>query len=135
MSIFIYEKTILEHHLDSFGHVNNAKYLELFEECRWEMITLGGYGHDKVQALQIGPVVLEANVKFKKELHLREKIKIDFQINLPRGKLMSATQQIFNEKNEVAAIGEFLFGLFDLKERKLITPTAEWLKIFSLPSN
>lgn len=46
---FYYELTIKEHHLDTFGHVNNAVYLELFEEARWEFISENGYGLKKIQ--------------------------------------------------------------------------------------
>ena len=36
---FIYHTQIKEKDLDTLGHVNNAKYLELFEEARWDFIT------------------------------------------------------------------------------------------------
>ncbi len=39
-----YQLLIHEGHLDSFGHVNNATYLNLFEEARWDWITARGYG-------------------------------------------------------------------------------------------
>ncbi len=39
-----YDVLILESHLDTFGHVNNAAYLTLFEESRWDFITKNGYG-------------------------------------------------------------------------------------------
>ncbi len=39
----LYPVTIRETHIDSLGHVNNAVYLTLFEEARWEWITAGGY--------------------------------------------------------------------------------------------
>jgi thioesterase III len=33
----IFEQAILirEEHLDTFGHVNNARYLEIFGQARW----------------------------------------------------------------------------------------------------
>ena len=43
-----YELLIHEAHLDTFGHVNNAKYLEVLEEARWDFITRNGYGLDEV---------------------------------------------------------------------------------------
>ncbi len=46
---FVYDTQIKEHHLDSFGHVNNATYLSLYEEARWESITENGYGLKEVQ--------------------------------------------------------------------------------------
>lgn len=30
-----YPVVIREHHLDTFGHVNNAAYLDILEEARW----------------------------------------------------------------------------------------------------
>ena len=39
-----YQLVIREQHLDTFGHVNNAKYLEILEEARWDLITGNGYG-------------------------------------------------------------------------------------------
>ena len=41
-SVHEYEVVIREHHLDVFGHVNHAVYLELFEEARWELVTANG---------------------------------------------------------------------------------------------
>ena len=38
-SVHEYALVIREQHLDTFGHVNNAKYLEILEEARWDLIT------------------------------------------------------------------------------------------------
>ncbi|MDA8793116.1 acyl-CoA thioesterase [Bacteriovoracaceae bacterium] len=133
MQDFLYRMQILEEHLDSFGHVNNAKYLEMYEKARWEMITLGGYSYKKVQELQKGPVVLEAHVKFRKELVLREWVTIDFNIGVVEGKkLQKGSQNIIKDNGEIASTAEFVFGFFDLKERKLIEPTLEWKQALGL---
>ena len=55
--IFYYEMMIREHHLDSYGHVNNATYVEILEEARWECITQRGYGYKEVQQQKKGPVI------------------------------------------------------------------------------
>ena len=52
--IFRYPLTILEKHLDSFGHVNNATYLHLYEEARWDFITKRGFGLARVLAGLVG---------------------------------------------------------------------------------
>lgn len=37
--IFQYDMVIKIHHLDTFGHVNNAAYLQIFEEARsWDIL-------------------------------------------------------------------------------------------------
>lgn len=122
-----YEMMIKESHLDTFGHVNNAKYLEILEEARWDLITKNGYGLKEIMSKKQGPVILEVNLKFRKELKNREKIKISTAMSRHDGKIGYIEQTILNEKGETAAIAVFTYAFFDLKERKIIAPTAEWL--------
>src|SRR5258708_3909178 len=97
-----YEVIIRESHLDSFGHMNNAAYLILFEEARWDFITKNGYGLKKVQELQQGPVVLELNLKFRKEITLREKIKITMDLIDYKGKISHFKQEMIKEDGAIA---------------------------------
>lgn len=125
---FSYELMINESHLDSFGHVNNATYLELYEEARWDFITAGNFGLERIQKDGIGPVILEINVKFKKELVNREKITIKTQYGGMKNKLiMELTQQMIKIDSQIASEAVLAIGLFDLRERKLITPTTDWM--------
>lgn len=126
--IFEYSVTIREFHLDTFGHVNNAAYLALYEEARWDLVTGNGYGLQQVHQRRQGPVILEVNLKFQKELRLREKITITTQLESYQGKIGYLLQKMLNAKGEVCSEARFTFGLFDLAERKLILPTPEWLK-------
>ncbi len=123
-----YPLTILERHLDAFGHVNNAVYLEIFEEARWDLITKNGFGRDEIQKRQIGPVVLEAHLRFQRELRNRESVIIRSKCLDYRGKIARMEQVILQEDGKIACRAEFVFALFDLKERKLIAPPPEWLK-------
>lgn len=125
--IFEYPLIIREFHLDSYGHVNNATYLNLFEEARWEAITTRGYGYQKVHETRQGPVILEVQMKFLKELKLREKIKITLEVVSYEGKLFRLRQKMIKENSEVACEMNMVAGFFDLNERKLILPTPEWL--------
>jgi Predicted thioesterase len=118
--------TIKEHHVDSLGHMNNATYLALFEEARWEQITARGFGFHEVQKLQQGPVILEVNLKFLKEMHLREQITITTELLGYKGKIGQLKQQMVRDDGSIGAEAVFTFGLFDLKARKLIEPTPEW---------
>ena len=124
---FAYEITIREHHLDTFGHVNNAVYLELFEEARWEYITLNGYGLKEIQKSGIGPTILEIQLRFLKEIRLRQKIIIDTHLLSYQRKIAKLEQTIKNEQNEICCKAQVTFGLFDTKLRKLISPTPEWM--------
>lgn len=126
-----YELTIKEHHLDTFGHVNNAVYLQLFEEARWDFITKRGYGLSTVVSEKKGPVVLEANIKFLKELKLRESIQITFEVVSLKTKIIQIKQQMLKMNGDVSSELLITVGFFDLNERKLIAPTEKWLKVLN----
>lgn len=125
---FDYRVQVKEFHLDTFGHVNNAMYLVLYEEARWDFITNNGFGLDRIKADKMGPVIIEAQVKFKRELVNREWINIQSRPGEVNGKLMEINQQIVRPDGKIASEAKFLVGFMDLKERKLIVPPQDWLK-------
>lgn len=127
-----YKLLIRETHIDSYGHVNNATYLSLYEEARWEAITPRGFGFSDIHRLQQGPVILEVNIKFLKEIKLRENITIVSSILDYEGKIGHMKQQMIKDDGSVASEAIFTFGLFDLKARKMILPTPEWKKACGL---
>lgn len=129
---FEYEVLIREHHLDSYGHVNNATYLALYEEARWEAITQKGYGYKTVQRTGLGPIILEINLKFLKEIKLRERIVITLEVVSYVGKICILRQQMLRENREVVSEATLTTSFFDLKARKLIPATTEWLKALDL---
>lgn len=132
--VFSYETLIRESHLDTYGHVNNAVYLTLFEEARWQIITERGYGFKKVHETKKGPVILEVQMKFLKELNLREKIKITLEIVSYKGKISKLRQTMVKENGDIACEMECIAGFFDLRERKLILPTQDWLDAIGNPA-
>ena len=123
-----YSLVIKEFHLDTFGHMNNARYLDLYEEARWELITQRGFGLDQIMRSKTGPVILEVNLKFLKEIKLRETITITTKVLSYEGKISRLFQQMIKEDGAVASEATFVVGFFDLKARKLIEPSPEWLK-------
>lgn len=130
--VFEYPVLIREFHLDTFGHVNNAAYLSLFEEARWDLVSKNGYGLKQVHEHRKGPVILEVNLKFQKELRLRETITITTQMESYEGKIFVLLQKMVNKQGETCAEARFTGGLFDLEARKLIAPTPEWKKAVGL---
>ena len=124
---FEYKVKILENHLDTFGHINNATYLSLYEEARWDFIEKNGWGLSEIMAKKQGPVLLEANIKYKREIKNRQNINIVTSEQWIKGKIMGLTQQMINEQDQVCSEAKFVIGFMDMKERKLITPPASWL--------
>lgn len=127
-----YKLQIKEFHLDSYRHVNNATYVQLYEEARWDFLTQNNYGFDQIHETQKGPVVLEVNVRYRKELNNREWITITSYDFFVKGKILKLKHQMFKENGDLASEAELTFGYMDLKERKLLSPPQEWLAAFGL---
>ena len=128
-----YRVQILERHLDTFGHVNNATYLQLYEEARWDWITQNGYGLDRVRAERKGPTILEVQLSFKRELLLRQWIEIASWIESYPSRVATCVQRMLDADGKLCSEARFVIGLFDLETRKLIAPTPEWRKAVGLP--
>jgi thioesterase III len=127
-----YDLLIREQHLDTFGHVNNAKYLEILEEARWDLITGNGYGLAEVVRRRLGPTILEIKLRFQRELRNRQPIKIKTWIDSYPGKVGRLVQQIWDQDGNLCCEALFVIGLFDVAARKLVLPTPEWIKAMGL---
>src|SRR5580704_12201177 len=104
--VFSYPLIIQETDLDTFGHVNNATYLTLFEEARWELITKNGYGLKKIQETGLGPTILEIKLTFLKELRGRDEIIIETQMYSYEKKIGKLAQKMLRG-DEVCCAAEF----------------------------
>ena len=124
-----YKVTILEQHLDAYGHVNNVAYIALFEEARWDLITAAGCGLDEVKSSGIGPVVLEIQTKFRKELRLRQNIVIETTTESWQGKVGVIRQVMTDASGTIYCEARFTMGLFDLGARKLIRLNSKWANV------
>jgi YbgC/YbaW family acyl-CoA thioester hydrolase len=127
-----YELTIIERHLDGFGHVNNSKYLEIFEEARWDLITRNGYGFGEVMSRRTGPTILEAHLVFKRELRNRQQVVVKSWLESHAEKVGTFMQHLVGEGGAVHCEARFVMGLFDLSARRLIPPTPEWWRAMGI---
>lgn len=118
--------TVLETHLDTFGHMNHATYFQIFEQARWDLINKGGYGLKKIMESQIGPTILEAKIQYRRELLLHDTVKVESTCTEYNGKLGKVYQRMINSNGKDAATLEIVIGLFDMRARKLIEPTPDW---------
>lgn len=126
-----YEFVVQETDLDTFGHVNHANYLRIFEQARWAWLSTKNYGLDKIQETQIGPTILEVNVQYKRELKQRQRIRIESWCAEHKGKISYLEQVMINERGEECCRIRLTIGLFDMKKRKLIAATPEWVEVLS----
>ncbi len=132
--VFSYPVKILEHHLDAYGHVNNVAYIALFEEARWDMITAKGCGLDHVRSSNVGPVVLEIQCKFRRELRLRQDVIIRSVMQSWRGKIGVMRQSIEDRDGTLFCEALITMGFFDLGTRRLVPPSSDWCRALGISS-
>ena len=132
---FVYRFDVRPAHIDVFGHMNNAKYLEILEEARWDLLENRGFGLAYIRESSIGPVVLDAKIQFKKELKVRDRCEIRTVMLDYSGKIGRIQQKLFLLDGKLACAAEFTIGLFDLEARKLIAPSPKWLNAIGIPTN
>ncbi len=111
--------------------MNHATYLQILEEVRWDIITEKGYGVKKVAETNIGPTILGLEITYRKELINRETVTIITEFHNFQKKIGSITQQILNEKGELASEAKLKLGLFNTLTRRLVEPTPEWLSVMN----
>jgi len=129
---FEYEFTVTNDLLDGYNHVNNARYLDLYERARWEILEKSGLGRETVFEKRIGPVIIEVTVRFSMELLPGEKIKIYTTSKRKNELVLLFEQKMVTLEGKVASKAIFTTALFDLKTRKMVKPDEVWSKAMGL---
>ncbi|NEW42894.1 acyl-CoA thioesterase [Nocardia cyriacigeorgica] len=106
--------------LDTQGHLNQAVYLQYAEHARWELLRAAGVAQDKLIASGVGPVVLEQNIKYLRELRGGDEVDITCEFEWQDGKVFTMRQQIRKLDGTVSAEFRVTGGLLDLTARKLV---------------
>lgn len=113
--------------LDANRHVANSSYVDLLSETRMSYLREHGFTQQYFQDHGIGPVIFTEEFFYIKEIRHGEKITITLELlaNSKDFKYIKFSHCIFNQENKLSIYSETLFGWFDLKERKLLSPPNE----------
>tara|TARA_Y100001970_G_C14201519_1_gene841388 strand:- start:1525 stop:1926 length:402 start_codon:yes stop_codon:yes gene_type:complete len=126
--VFEYSVIVREHNLDILGHLNNASYLQLFEEARWDFSNKGGFGLDWVLLNKKSPVVVKAEMSFRKEVLNRETLLIESEfLGFQNSLIGSFKQKMIKKDKKVASILSIDIGFMNLRERKLMNFPEKWV--------
>src|SRR5262245_52131223 len=119
-------------HTDSFGHVNNARYLELLEEARWQFGEHMGL-IELLNAENLGFIIMQMNLRFR--LPVVEGDTIQVRTNLiALGTAIGEVEQLIMKQSDgkLAAKAKFHFVLISRKSGASVPISG---KIRSLLSN
>ena len=114
--------------VDTFGHMNHAAYLEVFEWARWEWASAQGMDIERMAAEErIGPAVLHVDLTFLKELRMHERVDVRTWVqDLQRVKGVMG-QELVKADGAVAARMMLTFVIFHLDQRRVM-PLPDWLQ-------
>jgi YbgC/YbaW family acyl-CoA thioester hydrolase len=89
--------TVRGYELDSYGHVNNAVYLQYFEQARWEYIKHFGL-LDKINQHELFLVVVDTHIRYMRESNLFDELEIETDCRIEKPYVVFQ-QKIINQKN------------------------------------
>jgi len=106
--------------VDMFGHLNNARYLDMFEWARWAMHEEAGgvdvYEHT-VHA-KVGPAVVHVDVDFLSEVKVGRQVTIRSWIEKIGNSSVTLAQDMLKEDGTVAAHAKFIWAFMNFQTRK-----------------
>ncbi len=98
---FKYQFQVRGYELDSFGHVNNAVYINYLEQARWEIVQKLGL-LDSLKENNSFLVVVETSIKYVKEMRIFDNAYVESSM-IGRGFFIDFKQDIFDEKGKKVA--------------------------------
>lgn len=100
-------------HADSFGHVNNARYLELLEEARWQFAEHHGL-IELLNEQNLGFIIMQMNLRFRLAVVEGDTIQVLTRL-VTLGTALGEVEQVIRKEGsgKVAAKSLFHFVLID----------------------
>lgn len=123
---------VIGYHIDAFGHVNNARYLEFLEAARWDWLeSYDAYRWFK--QMDIAVVVVNININYRLPVYVGERLVIDSYLQ-HAGKKSGVLKQIITrqEDKQVVADAEVTFVFVNMKTGKAIPIEGEIRDKFEL---
>jgi thioesterase-3 len=122
------------YHLDMYGHVNNARYLEFFETARWEFIE-DKISFRELEKLNIAFVVANISINYRRPALMGQILNIKTAMSHISKKSAKIHQEIYIEgTDELIADAAITFVIINSKTGK-VTPitgkTRNLLNLFS----
>src|SRR6201995_3110135 len=115
--------------LDVNGHLNWAHYLHCAEHARWECRRAAGLPFETMIGAGLGPVNLEANVRFLRELRDGDEVDVGCEFVWGEGKTYRVRQEFTRPGDgELAAEVTTVSGVIDQEKRRLVTDPAGRLR-------
>ncbi len=120
MAVFEHHIKVRGFHCDMFQHVNNARYLELLEETRWEWLNAMGpfeYFEKKQQSF----VIVSITIHYRYPAVLNDVLRITVEPKTIGNRSATVQQRITRQSDDkLIAEAEVTFAMVDNKTGKAV---------------
>ena len=114
--------------MDFNQHMRNAAYLGVAEETRLRFLEDGGFSMAELYRRNLGPVVVQDVLTYKKELRLLEPFRVDMAMAsiTDDARKMKVRNRLFRSSDgaHCATVERFILW-FDLQARRAVVPPAD----------
>jgi len=118
-------------HLDRYGHVNNARYLEFLETGRWDFIREYLDMH-LLEQKQWGFFISQIDIHYKKPAHLDDIVLVQTAVHEIGSVKTTMRQQIFHSETNVLLVEAYVtFAMMHLPTQKVLRLKGEVLNFLS----
>ena len=117
---------------DPNRHLRHTAYNDYAAECRVRYLKEHGFGMERFQKENIGPILFKEETSFYREVNMGEDITIEIFLEglSDNGERFKFLHKIFREDGVLAAEILVLGAWLDLRIRKLTPPPADMVKTF-----
>jgi thioesterase-3 len=120
------------YHLDVYGHVNNARYLEFLEEARWRFFAEKGI-IKKITGELLGMVVVNININYRRAALIHEELEITTSLTRIGNKSFIIHQVIsLLSTGDIIADTDGTYVLFDNINGKSVVIDGEYKDLLDL---
>ena len=133
----IHTKTIKVrgYHCDFYGHVNNARFLELLEEARWSYLE-DSLDLAKWKEQDLGIVVAALTINYRRPAPVDIVLEIRSTVGDIGAKTGIIHQEVFNlATGKLVADADVTFAVVDTKTGRAVPLSGEVRAVFETPSS
>jgi acyl-CoA thioester hydrolase len=132
MKIFTVRFRVRSYECDSYGHVNNATYLNYLEYARMMALLEKGFSLDSMKKKGYLVVIRKIEIEYKYPLFLNDEVLIKTCTSAARNTSGTFIQEIFNLNSDKLAAEARVTWVFTNLSGKPIAIPAEIIEVFEI---
>jgi acyl-CoA thioester hydrolase len=120
MSVFSVQLTARQYEVDFNGHLNNAAYYNWADHVRMEFLRRAGVVPETFIENKVGPVILEAQARYLRELRIGEHVTVTCEPTYGSGKTFTFLHCFIRGDGVMATEFVKIMGMLDHGTRRLV---------------